>query len=82
MNTEAGIAFDFTEKEYFKPEVEPPHAIPTIQHDTWQVSNVRVPKGLEKYVNEIIKAKLDCGALERSFGPYCNPWFMVPKNAW
>ena len=33
FNREAGIAFDFTEKGYFKPEVEPPHAIPTIQHD-------------------------------------------------
>ena len=35
FNREAGIAFDFTEKGYFKPEVEPPHAIPTIQHDPW-----------------------------------------------
>ena len=35
FNREAGIAFDFTEKGYFKREVEPPHAIPTIQHDPW-----------------------------------------------
>ena len=80
FNTEAGLAFDFTEKGYFKPEVEPPQAIPTIQHDPWQVSNFRVPKALEQNVTEIIKAKLDCGALERSFGPYCNPWFLVPKK--
>ena len=81
FNREAGIAFDFTEKEYFKPEVEPLHAIPTIQHDLWQVSNFRVPMALEKNVTEIIKAKLNCGALERSFGPYRNPWFLVHKKA-
>ena len=46
-----------------------------------QVSNFRVPKALEKNVTDIIKAKLDCGALERSFGPYRNPWFLVPKKA-
>ena len=35
FNREGGIAFDFTEKGYFKVEVEPPHAIPTIQHGSW-----------------------------------------------
>ena len=81
FNREAGIAFDFTAKGYFKPEVEPPHAIRTIQHDQWEVSNFRVPKALDKNVTEIINAKLDCGALEKSFGPYRNPWFLVPKKA-
>ena len=33
FNSEADIALDFMEKGYFKPEVEPPHVIPTIQHD-------------------------------------------------
>ena len=80
FNREAGIAFDFTEKGYFKPEVEPPHAIPTIQHDQWEVSNFRVPKALEKNVTEIIKANLDYGVLERSFGPYRNPWFLFLKR--
>ena len=23
---------------------------------------------------------MQCGALERSFGPYRNPWFLVPKK--
>ena len=81
FNREAGIVFNFTEKGYFKPEVEPLNAIPMIQHDPWGVSNFRVPKGLEKNVREIIKANLDCGALERGFGLYCNPWFFVPKPA-
>ena len=73
--------FDFTEKGYFKPEVEPPHAIPTIQHDPGQVSNFKVPKALGRNIMQIIKAKLDCRALERSFAPYRNPWFLVPKKA-
>ena len=29
----------------------------------------------------MIKAKLDCGPLERSYGPYRNKWFLVPKKA-
>ena len=65
FNREAGIAFDFTEKGNFKPEVEPPHVIPTVPHEPWQAANFRVPKALEGQVVEIVKAKLDCGALER-----------------
>jgi len=75
-----GIAFDFTEKAEFKPEVEPPHVIPTITHEPWQVANFRVPKGLEGEVIKIIWKKLVCGALERCCGPYRNPWFLVPKK--
>jgi len=63
-NREAGIAFDFTEKGVFKPEVEPPHIIPTIQHEPWQAANFRVLKALEEEVVDIMKKKLECGALE------------------
>ena len=38
-------------------------------------------RSLEKNITEIIQAKLDCGALERTFGPYRNPWYLVPKKA-
>jgi len=77
---EKGIAFDFSEKAVFKPEVEPPHVILTITHKPWQVANFRVPKALEGEVIEIIWKKLECGALERCCGPYCNPWFLVLKK--
>jgi len=80
-NREAGIAFDFMEKGVFKPEVEPPHIIPTIQHEPWQAVNFRVPKALEGEVVDIVKKNLECGALERCCGPYRNPWFLVPKNS-
>jgi len=80
-NREAGIAFDFTEKGVFKPEVEPPHIIPTTQHEPWQAANFRVPKALEGEVVDIVKKKLECGALERCCRPCRNPWFLVPKKS-
>jgi len=63
-NREARIAFDFTEKGVFKLEVEPPHIIPTLQHKPWQAVNFRVPKALKGEVVDIVKKKLECGALE------------------
>jgi len=80
FSKEKGIAFDFTEKGVFKQEVEPPHVIPTIAHEPWQVANFKVPKALEGEVIEIIRKKLECGALERCCGPYRNSWFLVPKK--
>jgi len=80
FNREAAVAFDFNEKGYFSGEVEPPYKIPTIEHIAWQAKNFKVPKALEGVVINIIKDRMDCGALERSFGPYRNPWFLVPKK--
>jgi len=62
FSREKGIAFDFTEKGVFMPEVDPPHVIPTIAHEPWQVANFRFPKDLEGEVIEIIRKKLACGA--------------------
>jgi len=81
FNREAGITFDFTEKEVFKPEVEPPHIVPVIPHEAWQAASFRVPKALEGEMVDIVKKKLECGALERCCGPYRNPWFLVPKKS-
>jgi len=80
FSREKGITFDCTKKGVIKPEVEPPHVIPTMAHELWQVANFRVPKALEREVIEIIRKKLECGALERCCGPYRNPWFLVPKK--
>jgi len=63
-NREEGIAFDFIEKGVFKPEVEPPHIIPMIEHVPWQAANFRVPKAVEGEVIDIVRKKLECGALE------------------
>ena len=80
FNREAAIAFDFKEKGYFSSEIELPHVVPTIDHVAWQAKNFKVPKALEGEVINILKDRMDCGALERSFGPYRNPWFLVPKK--
>jgi len=63
-NGEAEIAFDFTEERVFKPEVEPSHIIRVIKHEPWQAVSFRVPKALEGEVVDIVKQKLECGALE------------------
>ena len=80
FNRKAGIAFDFIEKGCFSDDVEPPHVIPMISHTPWQAKSFKVAKALEQEVVKIIKARIDCGALERSFRSYRNPWFLVPKK--
>jgi len=80
-NTEVVIAFDFTEKELFKPEVEPPYKIPMIQHEPWQAANFRVPKALEGEIVDIVKKKLECGSLEQCCRLYRNRWFLVPEKS-
>ena len=80
FDREAGIAFDFTEKGCFSDDVEPPHVIPMISHTLWQAKSFKVPKALEQEVVKIMKDRIDCGALEHSFGSYRNPWFLVPKK--
>ena len=68
FNCEAGIAFDFIEKGHFSDNVEPPYVIPTISHMPWQAKGFKVLKALEQEVVKIIKDRIDCRALERSFG--------------
>ena len=80
FNYEAGIAFNFTEKGRFSDDVELPHVIPTISYTPWQAKSFKVPKALEQEVVKIIKDRIDCRVLERSFGSYQNPWFLVLKK--
>lgn len=77
---EAALAWDFIEKGRFIDEIEPPHVIPTVPHVPWQAPSFRTPKALESEVARMFKERMDSGALERSFGPYRNPWFLVPKG--
>ena len=80
FNYESGIAFDFIEKGRFLDDVKPLHLIPTMLYIPWQAKSFKMPKALEQEVVQIIKDRIDCGALERSFGSYRNPWFLVPKK--
>ena len=61
FNSEAGIVLDLCEQGYFRPEIEPPHTIPTADHTPWQAASFRVPKALENHITDFIKAKVDCG---------------------
>ena len=47
----------------------------------YQVATFWILKDLEGHLIEIIKAKIDCEALERSCGPSRNLWFLVLKKA-
>jgi len=79
FNREAAIAFDGSEKGRFHDDIEPPHVIPTVPHKPWQAPNFKIPAGLRDVSARIIEDRLECGTIERSFGPYRNPWFLVEK---
>ena len=78
-NREAAIAFDSSEKGRIHDDVEPPHVIPTIPHKPWQSPSFRIPAALHGVSAAIIRDRLACGTIERSFGPYRNTWFLVEK---
>ena len=80
FNQEKAIAFEFEETGVVKPEVEPPYRILTIKYTAWQASSFRVPKGLRSEVKEIIDDRLKVRTVERYWGPYRNPWFLVEKK--
>src|SRR5437588_9264560 len=79
FNREAAIAFDAAEKGRFNDFIEPPHVIPMIPHKAWQAASFRIPPALHKMSVRLIQDCLACGTIERSFGPYRNPWFLVEK---
>src|SRR5437660_2150911 len=79
FNREAAIAFESAEKGRFHDLIEPPHVIPTIPHKAWQAASFRIPPALHETSIKLIQDRLACGTIERSFGPYRNPWFLVEK---
>ena len=82
FNREAAIAFDSSEKGRIHDDIEPPHSIPTVPHTAWQEPSFRIPAALQEVSIRLIQDRLDCGTIERSFGPYRNPWFLVPKKGY
>ena len=79
FNQEAAIAFDSAEKGRFHDFIEPPHVIPTLPHKAWQAVSFWILPALHKTSVQLIQDSLACGTIERSFGPYWNPWFLVEK---
>src|SRR5947209_17659533 len=81
FNREATIAFDLAEKGRFHDFIEPPHVIPTIPHKAWQAASFRIPPASHEMILRLIQARLACGTIERSLGPYRNLCFTVEKAA-
>ena len=79
FNREAAIAFDSAEKGRFHDFIEPPQVIPKVPHKAWQSSSFRIPPALHTTSVRLIQDRLACGTIERSFGPYRNPWLLVEK---
>jgi hypothetical protein len=50
-----------------------------IPHKAWQAVSFRIPPALHETSVRLIQDRLACGTIERSLGPYRNPWFLVPK---
>ena len=80
FNREAAIAFDSAEKGRFHDFIEPPHVITTVPHKAWQAASFRIPPALRETSVRLMQDSLACGTIERSFGPYRNPWFLVEKT--
>ena len=77
FNREVAIAFDSSEKGWFYDDIKPPHVIPTVPYKLWQAPNFKIPARLRDVSAGIIEDRLACSTIERSFGPYRNPWFLV-----
>ena len=79
FNREVAIAFDSSGKGRFQDDIEPPHVRPTIPQKPWQAPSFKIPAGQHEVSARMIEDRLACGTIERSFGPYRNPWFLVEK---
>jgi hypothetical protein len=54
-NREAAIAFDPSEKGRFHDFIEPPHIVPTIPHEAWQVPSFWIPPALQQTSMRLIE---------------------------
>ena len=81
LNREKAIAFDWKECGRVHEDVSPPIVIKTVPHRAWQSPGIACPKALREQMMEMLRDRLERGVLERCFGPYRNPWFLVSKKA-
>jgi hypothetical protein len=79
-NREGAFAWEFKEIGHIRKEVAPPQEIRTIPHKAWQAKSFHIPKALEPTVIKIVTDRKIKGILESCFGPYRNPYFLVPKK--
>jgi hypothetical protein len=79
-NREKALAWDFTEIGRCDEQVVPAQVIRTVEHKAWQAKSFPIPKGLRSEVVSMLQERIDANILERSHGPYRNPWFLVEKK--
>ena len=80
LNREKAIAFDWKECGQVHEDVSPPIVIKTVPHKAWQSPGIACPKVLREQMMEMLRDRLKRGVLERCYGPYRNPWFLVSKK--
>src|SRR5262249_2362319 len=77
---EQALAWDFEEKGLILDEIEPPHVIRTKPHEPWTDRAFRTPRKLLEEEKRIVTERQKLGLFERSWGPYRNATFLVPKK--
>jgi hypothetical protein len=80
FNRESAIAFNSAEKGRILDDNKLLHVIPTVPHKAWQAMSFRIPAVLRESGIRILEDQLLSGSIERSFGSYWNPWFLVEKH--
>lgn len=81
LNREKAIAFEWRECGKVHEDVTPPIVIKTVPHKAWQSPGFPLPRALHNQMLEMLRDRIAKGVLERCFGPYRNPWFLVAKKA-
>ena len=79
-NREGALAQTFNEIRRLSKEVAPPQEIRTVPYKAWQEKGFRIPKALKPKVIKIVLDRKRKGVLEECYGPYRNPYFLVPKK--
>ena len=77
---EGALGWEWMEVKNIRPEVMPPMKIRTVDHEAWQERGFRVPRTMANEVCEMLEDRIKAGIMERSDGPYRNPWFLVKKK--
>ncbi len=63
-----------------KPEFALPQKILSVEHKVWQVPRFQSPKALAPKVIKMLKERLQMRVIERYYGLYQNPWYLVKKS--
>ena len=79
-NQEAALAFDYSEMDCLKEEVQPLMKIKTIEHTPWQASSFLISKALILKVTVMLKEQKANSLLKKCDEPYQNFWFLIKKK--